>query len=389
MFGMEIPYDFDIKNGILAFFIINEFIFAILIFKRALLLQNKPNFWLGFLAILCAMYLVPWTLGHAGWYSVNGYRDVLLFIPFHQYFLFGPVILFLTKSLARNEWKLRDRDFLHFIPAGLYFVYTIVIIVTDLFIREDYYFYADGIDKDYDLWYQLTGLIAMVIYALVAIKKYNTYTSAIYNTLSFADSVKFKWLKQFLFALILIIVLRGVFIIIFPEIGDWGIKFWYYFLFGIISFYITISGYSSLLLSENLLRNSSEEVKNQLHKTSSLSNEEIERLFEKFKSQLEQHKWYQNPTLTLTELAAKLNTNTSILSKTINEGAGLNFNDFINGYRIEIIKKQLHKGALHTKTLEGLALDSGFNSKSTFLRAFKKQTGMTPSAYLKLNTNGQ
>lgn len=75
--------------------------------------------------------------------------------------------------------------------------------------------------------------------------------------------------------------------------------------------------------------------------------------------------------------------NTSILSKAINQGFGKNFNDFVNEYRISEVKDRLGKSDLDRMTLLGIALDSGFNSKATFNRAFKKYTGMTPNQYVK------
>jgi AraC-like DNA-binding protein len=65
----------------------------------------------------------------------------------------------------------------------------------------------------------------------------------------------------------------------------------------------------------------------------------------------------------------------------INEGTGMNFNDFINRYRVEAVKKAFEQGEHQRKTLEGIAWEAGFNSKSTFLRAFKKHTAMTPTQY--------
>ena len=60
----------------------------------------------------------------------------------------------------------------------------------------------------------------------------------------------------------------------------------------------------------------------------------------------------------------------------------MNFNDFINHYRIEAVKEKLKKGEHKTSTLLGIAFDCGFNSKATFNRAFKKSTTVSPKDYL-------
>jgi AraC-like DNA-binding protein len=91
----------------------------------------------------------------------------------------------------------------------------------------------------------------------------------------------------------------------------------------------------------------------------------------------EEEPWLE-PELTLAELAHRLRTNTSLLSHVINTGCGQNFNDFVNGYRVAEAERKLQNPRLTHYSLVGIALESGFNSKSTFNRVFKKLTGRTP-----------
>ena len=60
----------------------------------------------------------------------------------------------------------------------------------------------------------------------------------------------------------------------------------------------------------------------------------------------------------------------------------MNFNDFVNKYRVEEVKKAFDNGDHKKSTLLGIAFDCGFNSKATFNRAFKKNTGLSPKDYL-------
>jgi len=60
----------------------------------------------------------------------------------------------------------------------------------------------------------------------------------------------------------------------------------------------------------------------------------------------------------------------------------MNFNDCINKYRIEAIKNSFINGEHKKSTLLGIAFDCGFNSKATFNRAFKKNTGKTPKEFI-------
>jgi AraC-like DNA-binding protein len=85
------------------------------------------------------------------------------------------------------------------------------------------------------------------------------------------------------------------------------------------------------------------------------------------------------PELTLTELAQRLRTNPGLLFKVINAGCGQNFNDFVNTYRVREARRKLADPRFAHYSLVGVALESGFNSKSTFNRVFKKLTGQAPS----------
>jgi AraC-like DNA-binding protein len=104
---------------------------------------------------------------------------------------------------------------------------------------------------------------------------------------------------------------------------------------------------------------------------------------EKVVQMMQTERLFENPNLTLTDVADKLKTNPKQVSQIVNQGFQLNFNDFVNQYRTEAILEKFQKGEQRQKTLLALALECGFNSKSTFNRAFKKSTGLSPQHYLK------
>ncbi|MFY0688272.1 MAG: helix-turn-helix domain-containing protein [Cyclobacteriaceae bacterium] len=95
---------------------------------------------------------------------------------------------------------------------------------------------------------------------------------------------------------------------------------------------------------------------------------------------------FLNPTLSLRQLAQLIEIHPNQLSWLLNEYMGKNFNEFINGFRIEHFKKLVTDPSNNHISLIGLAYESGFNSKTVFNTTFKKTVGMTPKEFQKANS---
>ena len=100
---------------------------------------------------------------------------------------------------------------------------------------------------------------------------------------------------------------------------------------------------------------------------------------------MKEDKPYLNKNLSLNLLADKLNSSTHILSYVINSHYNINFYNYINNFRFDYCKALLKNPKKQHLSIEGIALEGGFGSKSTFNTLFKKQSGMTPTQYK--NTN--
>ncbi|WP_296355353.1 helix-turn-helix domain-containing protein [Winogradskyella sp.] len=338
------------------------------------------------------MYLVPYMLGYAGWYSDN-YEytaDILFFVPFMQVLLIGPVVYFYTKSLLNNSFKLSRNDYFHFIPALLYLFYSLVVFVTDKLILDEYYFYAIRRDKDLANWYQSTGLLSMAFYLVLSLRHYSGYKKLLFDKVSYADTILFSWIRNFMIAFLAILILRALFFIINPEWGNFGSQFWHYIAFSFVFYYMAINGYSNSIKQTTLQEEQLKTVnvfEDSLEPTiKDIKSSETDLDIEPWKNQLSQlmtkDKLFENPRLTLSEVADALGTTQKTVSRIVNSGFNMNFNDFINHYRIESVKERLKNGEHNTITLLGIALESGFNSKATFNRAFKKSTTLSPKDFI-------
>ena len=92
---------------------------------------------------------------------------------------------------------------------------------------------------------------------------------------------------------------------------------------------------------------------------------------------------FKNNDLTLTDLAKRLDVHSNYLSQVINEKEQKNFYNYINSLRINEFIRLASLPESKKYTLLSLAYDCGFNSKSTFNKHFKENTGKTPTAYFK------
>ncbi|WP_271785294.1 helix-turn-helix domain-containing protein [Aquimarina algiphila] len=113
---------------------------------------------------------------------------------------------------------------------------------------------------------------------------------------------------------------------------------------------------------------------------SNITIEDSKKYLNQIRKLIEENDLYLNPNFKLTSLSTRLNLSSRDISMIINRHANKNFSSFINEYRIKKAKELLNTSHPNTKIL-AIALDSGFNSLSSFNVAFKLYTKSTPSEY--------
>lgn len=123
------------------------------------------------------------------------------------------------------------------------------------------------------------------------------------------------------------------------------------------------------------------------YRKSGLRDEMANEIERKLLTYMRDQKPYLNPELTIVDLSVQLQVSKHHLTQVINNKVGKNFFNFINDYRIEAVKQKLKDPNMKHLTLLAIALDSGFNSKSSFNSLFKQYTGMTPTEWRKSQEN--
>lgn len=379
---MEFKVSF--QSAVLAFFFLQGLLFAFLLLRAGWRNDHRPSYWLAGFVSLCSLYLVPFLGGYSGWYGKDVYREILFFFPFQQFFLIGPVIYCYVRAQLQPEWKLTKKDYWHFVPGLLYLGYILVAFVVDVLVLDDYYFYADYRDKDLANWYQISGLFVMIVYSAVAYQYYRRYQQRIFAELSFAEAVAYRWVGRFLVALLIIMVLRILALVFLPSWGSFGRWFPYYTAFGAITYYIALAGYTNMVrsMARAPLQEEQPLELEEADPAVEQNTEDLSHWKPRVIALMEEEKIYENPTLTLTDVAKALEVNRRQVSTIINQEFGQNFNDFVNSYRVAAVKEQFARGDHQQFTILSIALGCGFNSKTTFNRVFKKHTARTPVQWL-------
>lgn len=138
----------------------------------------------------------------------------------------------------------------------------------------------------------------------------------------------------------------------------------------------------NISLNREIKKISSDRANESKYSTSSLSESKGNDLFSRIRALMEEEKIYRDATLSIDTLAAKLNTNRSYISRSINEYTGTNFNKYCNRYRIAEAVEILSDPS-NSALLKEVGMNVGFNSASTFYKAFTEETGVSPSVYKK------
>ncbi|AZQ83152.1 AraC family transcriptional regulator [Colwellia sp. Arc7-635] len=134
------------------------------------------------------------------------------------------------------------------------------------------------------------------------------------------------------------------------------------------------------LTSENDNEDSTELSPPMKYQRSALDTEQSNRIANKINDIMRKDKLYLDSSLSLQKLASYVSISPNYISQTLNETLSTNFFDFINQWRIEAAKPKI---LANQDTVLNIALEVGFNAKSSFYKAFKQETGQTPSEFRK------
>jgi AraC-like DNA-binding protein len=359
-------------------------IFSVLLFWRYQKDRKLRDVLLAVLLLILGYHRTTYVIGFMEWYDT--YRNTKI-----NYFLvnlllaLGPLIYFYVKSAVNPDFKFRRKDLWHFIPAILYIAYCMVIYFHDStqpgFEMSQNGAWMESVSMKYV--FTLHGYLAnisLILYMVFSFQLYYNFRRRIVQYYSNTYKAELNWLRNFLIIFSFTFSFGIISAYTDAEIIElhWTQKWWQHFVSACAMVYLGIYGYFTDL--------SSLEHVEKIKPVSISANVEV-RIDPDLKSKIlhvmKEDRPYLDPELTLGSLSKITGIQTQELSAAINNGFGMNFNDFINSYRVDEVKNKMKSGRAGQLSLLGIAYESGFNSKATFNRTFKKFTHQSPSVFLK------
>lgn len=355
-------------------------------FFLVLLLQKRPRQLHDRILICWLFYLGMATAAYALTIEFSVDSPLLSSGIIASFLLHGPFLYLYVSSLTSTQKHFRSKDLLHFIPFIAFILY--------LTIASRFPAYAEGIRVDHishdaepSLLFHILLMITALsgpIYFYVSYKRFLQSKKSSHDFYSKEPSL--NWLGKLIpifgavwTILIIIAVIHHIFHLFSMDFCTNG-------LFISLSVFIILLSYYGLKQNEVLITYPLEskiesDTEPEKYAASKLEDEELQKCCDKVGRYMITEKPYLDSDLTLPKLASDLDVSTHHLSQIINEVHGKNFFNFINQYRVEEVKRKIQDEKFQNYSLLGIALESGFNSKSAFNRVFKDVTGTTPSSF--------
>jgi len=303
-------------------------------------------------------------------------------------FLHGIMLYLYVKFSLSTDLTLNKKDSIHFLPFSVYYLAISPFFffnsnqkLLELSNETSYFDFVNAIAL---IGFCISGMVYSIISFRLLMKEYQV----IKQNFSYQEAINHNWLKYCVVGLFVIFIAVITVLIlqnIFKFRASFNLEFIFYSFVIVYIFFIGFCGIHYRGLFNNPEPREILELDNPFeeYQKTGLKQEEAAVLHEKLLTLMADKKPYLEQRLTLSELSEMLDISLHHLSQIINQYENKNFYDFINCYRVEEFKSRVINPKYDSYSLLGIALDSGFNSKSTFNQVFKKATGETPSGYKK------
>ncbi len=332
--------------------------------------HRNANRFVGCIVLIIALWQCLVVVN--SWGTWDSY-PFLYWIPFSNLLTIGPCIYFYTAYRTAQENPFEWRSLLHFFP----------LLIEWLFFFGSH---EKGSLENYQTYtlfsarflIHLIAVLSICTYAYLSVKRLRSFASKKHSAEPPANHTALRSTSR------AILIFASLWALWLPYVLIDQIGFNYYMSdYDFYPLYLVIWFYTVWMCIRLFLQVEIVWVEKSRKRTT-LPKSKSDTLLQQGKSlqeQMIQGRYYLNSDLTLQSLATELAINPHALSQTINDALNQRFSDFVNEYRIKAVIEKLNDPQYANITVLGMAYDSGFNSKTTFNRAFKKVTGKTPKEY--------
>ncbi|PIA79548.1 hypothetical protein BFR04_01515 [Gaetbulibacter sp. 4G1] len=339
-----------------------------------IILNRKRDISTIFLGIFVLAYALELLLPIIKYSNIISNYPQLQLFPFDFRYLTFPLFYIYVQKISILP-KTKNIYYI-LIPGAIALIINTIIFFQDIDTKE--------IIRN-SIWFQTFDFIGLMfslfigIITYLFIKKHSTESK---NQYVFTQNKELLWAKQFL-----LIGITYTIIAFSLNIDD----FYFNLSTSIINvgllYWISIHGVRQRNV-QTLIEVSNTNIKN-TNKRSNIQvkqNKEVDiELFKKIEEYIISEKIYTKTNLTIIDVSTSVNEHPKRVSHVINSISNKNFKSYINSFKINDAKKLLRDNDSHNLSIEGIGIEVGFQSKSVFYDAFKKETGITPSSYKNQN----
>jgi len=344
------------------------------------------NRWFGIFLVAVGCLLVNRII-----YDTHTNHQYIRLVAFNELsrLVIAPALYLSVLHFTSPDRVFKKVELLHFIPFFLFFVYMLPVVLV-----KRLYFPIEAMPllprSIFTAIIFLSVKTQVVVYWLMSYYKLNQHQKNIQLITSNTTPVNLSWLKYLLWGIAFMIVL-GLCEVIFNLRGIIGYAAYGYLLATLFICYFLLAQKEiypyvepELTAIEDVINTNDFLKEGKARFTEAQLGELKDRLEYLMKSE----KIFLDNELSLPQLAKEMAITPHDLSYLLNDGIGMNFFQYVNSYRVEEAKQLMLSDKHKHLNILGIAYSAGFNSKTTFNTTFKKETGLSPSQFIKQSQSG-
>ncbi len=347
--------------------------------------KRQPVLFLGLYLIAIGCNFIPTILQHP---YISESQHWLKLIPIRFYFLTEPLLYCYALKLVLGKEAVLKKS--HFVPAVLEFGIFLILFLFPAEQKIDWL--SQEMTNNLYRAYNLSANAFSIYYLFKILSLIKGYHVKVKNFFVEVDDKLLLWLKKLVFISLFIIGIGSVFQFI-PYVVSFNktyliMAFCAFILLNVLQliliYWVSIMGirqvYAPFIFYREITR--LEGNPNGEMEVAGKSDNDWDLLYSRILIEIKNTECFKNIDLTIIDLGYLLDVHPKKISNVINAKGNMNFNTFINRFRVEEAKRLLTEGDDKRKlSVVGIGKEVGFKSSSAFYRAFKNSENVTPGNF--------